>query len=286
MNKIAFTFWSGSEFSLLNLISLLSFSRLHPDFKLIIYTSDGDEELNVSWKTGEHNVSILNKYSINLLEPEPNIEIIKLSKNHKFYSKLKSAVHMADFVRIEKLYEHGGIWIDSDILFQENLLESISAESLNFSLIAYHNTITTGFVSCDLGQPFVSSLYESSIEKIESKSFETEYQGLGPDLWSKTYINNRHQCADANFLPIVYFYPYKWFDLDNFYNNPAPDFLGSSVIGVHWYNGNEKSKIFINNRLEYVLNRSVNDQGTPISKIIWGLNQRINLKQFIDPILG
>jgi len=286
MNKIAFTFWSGSDFSILNLISLLSFSRLHPDFKLIIYTSDIKKELKLTWNTAEHAISISKKYSIHLLKSEPNIEIISLPNNPKYYASLKSAVHMADFIRIEKLYEHGGIWIDSDILFRERISKIFSKDELNFALINYHNTISTGFVSCRLEHPFVGALHECAIKKIESKSFKTEYQGLGPDLWAETFIKKRDLCSDVNFLPIHCIYPYKWFDLDNLYSNPSNKILSSSVVGVHWYNGNEKSKVFINNRLEYVLKREKDDQCTPISQIIWELNERINLRKFINSILG
>ena len=275
---IAFTFWAGPQFSLLNLISLLSYARLNPTHQLIVYSIGGATDINPNWSTGEHSGSISKVYPLSLLTGEPNIRIVRLDEDTSI-PKFNSVVHFADYVRIKKMFEHGGIWIDADILFIQPVDDQLKLQSSPLGVISYFNTIATGFLYGQSGAEILRLLYERANAIIDNDSYLGRYESLGPDLWREVLLGHKDLARDCHFMPVDLIYPYKAPQLDGFYHSSNCDLIDDRVLGIHWYNGDTRTKAFINYHLDSVLKHGNN--ATPFHLVINHLRHKIDLDTFL-----
>lgn len=275
-----FTFWSGSQLSLLNAISIFSFVALHKDITLIIYTTDKQIDLNIKWGTGEHSVDISSHYSLDILSQIPNIKIVEIDSSLDRYRRLKSSVHFADFIRIEKLYEYGGAWIDADIIFLKPINELVRNCGSQLAVIEYSNVITTGFIFSKSSGGKMNLLMAEAERIINEDSFSNSYQSLGPNLWTEIFLKNREVFKGSNFLPIKSFYPYSYKSLNRFYYLPDNDVIDEKVYGVHWYNGNFSSKYFIERALFYRL--KAKSDLTPFDRVLNKMREQRAFNQWLE----
>lgn len=278
-----FTFWSGSQLSLLNVISILSFAAFHKDLTLVIYTTDKQININPMWSSGEHVFHISKNYNLDILSQVPNIKFVEINSSLNRYQRLKSSIHFADFIRIEKLSEHGGVWIDADIIFLKPINDIIYGIGEKLSVIEYSNVITTGFIASKNSEIKINLLLTEALKIINDDSFRNSYQSLGPNLWTKVFIQNRNIFKSSNFMPIKSFYPYNYKHLNKFYYLPDDGAIDQGVYGVHWYNGNLASKYFI----ERALVNSIKTKSslTPFDRVFNELRKLATFNQFIDKLI-
>lgn len=272
--KLAFTFWDGPQLSLLNILSLLSFARLNPDTVLTIYTLGAGLDINAGWKTGEHALAVDQFYALEDLASEPNIRLQKVDSVG--LEKINSVVQVADYIRIKMLHEHGGIWIDTDILFFKKLPNDLWGIVVTDGfVISYENTITTGF----MGFPRSSSIVHQALLKahlrMQGKSFHENYQAFGPDLWKQVFLAHPDEVSQVRFLSERLVYPILWKQLDQFFFRQDDSINFDETIGVHWYGGSVYSRAFTNNNLVHSLVQ--NPPLTNFQKIIYQLDREINL---------
>lgn len=280
--KLAFTFWDGPQLSLLNILSLLSFARLNPDTVLTVYTLGEGLDINAGWKTGEHALAVDRFYALEDLTSEPNIRVQKVDSTG--LEKINSVVQVADYIRIKMLYEHGGIWIDTDVLFYKKLpdylWEVVSGDGF---VISYRNTITTGF----MGFPKKGAIAHKALLKAKMKmrghEFHKSYQAFGPDLWEEIFLEHPQEVSQVKFLSDKLVYPILWEKLDQFFfqQNDSIDF--DETIGVHWYGGSHYSRSFTNNNLAHALAEKL--PLTNFQKVIHQLDRQVDLlKNLPDPV--
>jgi len=272
--KLLFTFWDGPQLSLLNILSLLTLARLNPDTKLIIYTLGEGLDINAGWKTGEHSLSIDHFYQLQDLASEPNIVIKKLE--NLGVQNIGSVVQVADYTRIEKIYEHGGIWVDTDVLFCKKIPDSLW--EITFSdgfVISYHNTITTGFMGLPKNAFITELLLQKANLKIKGNQYKNNYQAFGPDLWKEIFLEHPSMVDKVKFLSERLVYPILWDDLDQYFFRENESINFDETIGVHWYGGSNYSRSFTNSNLLYSINKQ--NPITNFQKMIHLLDEKIAL---------
>ena len=272
--KLAFTFWDGPQLSLLNILSLLSFARLNSDTILTIYTLGEGLDINAGWKTGEHSLAVDQFYALEDLACEPNIRIQKVDSVG--LEKFNSVVQVADYIRIKMLYEHGGIWIDTDVLFYKKLPSNIwEIVANNGFVISYENTITTGFMGFPKGAAIVHRALLKAQLKMKGNEFHKSYQAFGPDLWGEIFLEFPSEISKINFLSEKLVYPVLWKKLDQFFFEQDDSIDFDETIGIHWYGGSKYARSFTNSNLAQSLKQI--PPLTNFQKIIQRLDQEIDL---------
>ena len=268
--KIVFTYWEGDQLSELHFLTIYSLHKYNPELDIIIYTDENPKNILRDWKSSEHSINIQKKIHLSkLIEINPNkifLRPINFQKDYNFDNNI-SIIFKADFTRIAKLYEHGGIWFDMDILFVKPIPDFFFKENIETFIFIYSNVIPTGFLAMKPRSYFLNKLYNGSLEIIKSKKLD-DYQKIGPIIWIEEYNKLsqkdklRIKILDDNFV-----YPFLWNQLDKVFkvnNNPLPEI----TFGIHWYNGAPETKKFINN---FSINK-INPANSLFEKLVFKMN--------------
>jgi len=247
--KIAFTYWSGDQLSYLHLLTIKSVHFFNPDTKIIIYTNK-KTNAQITWTTGEHSVLYKKVYSLDVFNNIPNVEIIEIDiQKYLNTDTVFSDVHCADFVRIWKLFEHGGIWFDMDILFlkpfwrrDDVILPAPYLTATMKSAVAVD--IWTGFLISYPQAPFLSTILKSARHTLQTtKPQNLTYQHIGPYLWTEEM---KKSPESVYLLNSALLYPYEYYELNELFDHSsAKQRVTDKVIGIHWFNGAPDVRSFL-----------------------------------------
>jgi mannosyltransferase OCH1-like enzyme len=248
--KIAFTFWEGSEFTFLHYLTIKSFIQYNPDYKIIIYSTEDTSEINKTWTTDEHEYKIKNNlYDINKLKEFSNVEFV-ICDIKKYFPELNvnlSCIHKSDIIRILKLYEHGGIWIDFDILFFKQIPEIyLNLKENNIGIFKYNNqtSIPIGLIFSHKNNIILESMIDIIKNIIKHTDYMKHYEIFGTHIWS-SILNLQTITPYVSYYPVKLCYAYMYDKLNDLYytNN---NLLDKDSVCIHWYNGSPITKKYIN----------------------------------------
>jgi len=245
-----FTFWEGESLSYLHYMTILSLHKLNPDKKITIYTGI-DGIMGNKWVGGEHSSNMEKKIPFSdILNISPNIilETIDFQKEYNIPNNI-SYVYKADITRIIKLYEHGGVWFDFDILFIKKIPETIFNNTVDIIYFSYEDTIATGLIASSCKNNKIKFIYDVLLNTVKSLDTNIYYQYIGPNLWrycfSQALFNDgKTRCENTTDI-----YPYTWSVIHLFFETNV-DLVSGNTWGIHWYNGGESCKKFINNGIK------------------------------------
>ena len=255
--KIAFTFWHGEEFTYLHYLSIETFCFYNRDYEFIIYTIDKAQKKE--WEEGElsEKINCINYYNkINILQDIYNIKIINLKE--KIYRNYCPNI-ISDLVRWNKLYEHGGIWLDLDILHLKpiehifkNIIYNCDINNIDFVISNYKNVngcigFTKWFPCGIIFSSKNNNVCKKFIDIMYDEYDPTIYNSVGPDIL-KNYIKSVDNFM-LNYKNVALFepnivYPYVWNQTEEYckYN-----ILKEDVVSIHWYNGSNIMRKYLNN---------------------------------------
>jgi hypothetical protein len=247
--KIVFTYWEGDQLSELHYLTIYSLHKYNPDLDIIIYTDENPKNILKEWNSHEHSININKKIPLsNLIDINPDkifLRTINFQKEYNFDNNI-SIVFKADFIRIAKLYEHGGIWFDMDILFIKPIPEFFFKENVDAFIFIYSDVIPTGFLATKPKLKYLENLYNNSLEIIKNKKLNG-YQKIGPNLWIREYYKfGRKTRKNIKILDNILVYPFLWNELNNLFSK-SNILISEDTFGIHWYNGALETKNFINN---------------------------------------
>jgi hypothetical protein len=247
--KKCFCFWEGSQFSLLQYYTLLSFKKLNPLFEIVLYYSEKEEFFvhNSTIDTNKLHPSNFNYnnniVNIDYVKSTLDITIIPIDVEKEYnINFVTSPIHKADIVRIMKLYDHGGIWIDLDILCIKPIPPFL-IKSNNIQYFTYSDTVPTGLLISTAKNSCMEFIYNCCKYKINSQNINNDWQQFGPSLW-KTCIFNNELFNQCSILDNDSVYPYMWNEPEIlFFTNE--DRIKPITFCIHWYNGNINSRKYI-----------------------------------------
>lgn len=248
--KIFYAYWDGNKLSYLQYLTIVSFMRFNPDWKIKIYMPIKRYEFN-SWVTHENKDKYNGKDYLNELY-KLNIEIIKIDFVNIGFRNDVSEVIKSDYIRYYLLGNFGGLWSDMDILyikpFNEIIIDNVYGDKNNIDTgVCYHGHASIGLLFSSANNAF----YLDLVNKCISNYDPTNYQTFGQVLLQKLYKNvndiktkfpklNIININESTYLPI------KWNEIDNIFYNSRDDKINNYTIGIHWFNGSPISKKFQN----------------------------------------
>lgn len=267
--KLAHFYWDGSNFSYLNLMTIISFNRHHTAWRLNVFCPKNPTKVK-SWKGDEQKEEYTGKDYFDELKKIPNLTIHYIDTDSlPFTHKTASEIIKSDFFRLYVLNKYGGLWSDFDIIYTGNVekyhVEKMSGKNANKSMVLYRYPIEGRDYNIFPVGLFLSqknnSILGTIIKNIDMFYNPDSYQSLGCQMFQ--FIFNKQSYKDAKDilkqmkLPELFFgdancyLPIKWNELDNLYvheDRKIEEFEGSSeVFGIHWFNGATASKQYCNN---------------------------------------
>ena len=99
---------------------------------------------------------------------------------------------------------------------------------------------------------FYKILIDKTIEVMARNIDKHEHQAFGSVMWGELYTTLQDvidSYSDMIGIPYETFAPYGIYDLDKLYKRIDLSVINNNVIGIHWFNGHELSKEYINSGL-------------------------------------
>jgi hypothetical protein len=236
--KILHLYWDRSPMSLLQTFTVLTFHRLNPDWKIVVYLikQDLEKQTYIPSYTGRDYFPII----------EPFVEFKEVDLVKEGVSLDMCAILATDNLRRKALYNEGGVYSDFDVLWLKPM-RIFPYENFECTVCFYkegtgHHSV--GVTVAERGSGYLKSL----IGEYDKVKFPYKHQAFGSDIDNVKYPN----LAYVNKLfprvcgvPYNVFYPYDIYDLERLYllNDLTP--LKNAVC-LHWFNGHKLTKEYIN----------------------------------------
>ena len=267
-------FWGGNPMPYLNFLSILSFRKLNPDWKINLYTSPNRDSTRPSWQTGEQSIEYTGRdYFSDAAEIADQVHKID------FPRELNHDVHKADFMRIYLMAMKGGVWSDFDILYLEsmNSLSSFIDDRLASIIMPFTGTADDHFQQENVWPTGVHHLSLGIILAKPNTAFFSQANQIIPHAFNK----NSYQCLGIWLLhkvlpllnssgwrnmPMKCFYPFYYIELEKLFaeNHPLPE----NTLGIHWYGGAEISMRHKNIIDENYAKQSPSTMSAAINKVL------------------
>jgi len=241
--KIAFSFWEGKQFTYLHYLTFFTFSKFNPDYDIIIYQTQAEDSPLVRWNTMEQNTILSNTYDIYRLKELPRVQFVEVDiKKEIGYEGPLSSVWKSDIIRILKLYEHGGIYIDFDTLFIGSIPESLLTIHQTIGFNMYNQCINNAFMIAQPKSTIAECILNEIRGRLHSRQVTEEYQQFGPALITRLIMNTPLQ-QQVYFIPNQMTCPYIWNQMDILFHTTIPHHTHETFC-IHWYNGGPISRAY------------------------------------------
>src|SRR5690348_15696440 len=113
--KIMHMYWNGSPMSFLQYLTIASFKKHNPKWKVWLWMPKVPNLTPPEWKSGEQADPYMGKDYLEKAKAESEVKIIDFS-TLGIPDELPET-QKSDFFRWYLLYEYGGAWSDSDVLY-------------------------------------------------------------------------------------------------------------------------------------------------------------------------
>jgi mannosyltransferase OCH1-like enzyme len=246
MKKKIHFYWGGDKLPLFNALSIISFRKHNPEYKIILYKPTVNFN-TPTWNTNEQKVKYIgDDYSYSVEKFVDEIKFIDLEKIG--FSNNVHHAQKADILRQWLLLNEGGWWSDMDVVWVKNI-SSFNLEN-NYDVgvcwrNGYHNS---GIMYSRPNTNFYNIIFNN----LKSSFNQGSYQSAGPMLLNNLFPGIEHiQRTEQNFK-VFNFELHNFAPLDSlnfpllYKNGNESNVLRNDVYGVHWYNGGPDSGIFTN----------------------------------------
>ena len=253
--KIVHFYWGNEKLSYLRYLSVLSFRKLNPDWKIKIHIPAVLNTDPPPWDTMHQKNIKINKDYFDQLK-HLNVEIITQDFSNDFDNNAHE-VHKCDFLRWKVLSEEGGVWSDIDILYvksMDELAENLDEEyqkSIDIFLCCFRKSKhAIGFLMSAGNNIFYRKLYELAKENYD----KTKYQCIGSKLIDYNYHSQVKirkafgRDTSVYFIDPASVYSLQEAEIPTFFSPPSSETIdlinAPNIIGFHWYAGHPLAQEF------------------------------------------
>lgn len=237
--KNAFFFWNkGTKLSYFRYQTLVTFRKLHPDWK--IYICNPTIKEFKKWSGNEQQDFLRKDDGVDYLELAKELDVTIF--DYKKHTN-KAPVHTADFFRWDALYNNGGWFFDLDQIFLKNFDDLCNYDFVFDGSGNYYIGVIGLAKNCEIGK-FV---------------YEQMYGAYNPDHYCCTgpwYMRTlMHPPGNPHFKSVESKYNTFYAPADYFYpvveSSKVKDILyenentfSNDVYAIHWYGGHPDSQDF------------------------------------------
>ena len=178
----------------------------------------------------------------------PDYEIIEINESSKQYfdfsSELKSNLwfktvyekkmwaYAADYIRCKVLYQHGGIYLDTDISINKSFDDILSEPA--FIGKESPDSIGFGVMGCHKNNPFVKHVLDFYSEDIWMQPIYIITQ-IATHVLSDFYNHRLNKNDGIIRLPDITIFPEKWFYPYKYHSKYSDNCLTAESHTIHWW---------------------------------------------------
>jgi len=254
ISKICHLYWDNSSMSFLQTLTVDSFHKYNPDWKIIVYVPNIKYNGNMKYIP-----DYVGKDYFDLIRNKDFVEIKYINLSDY---EIKTDLHdilRSDIFRYKILYEYGGLWSDFDIVWLKPINHLYNVEYVGKTkiddmngIVCMYNTIT--------GHHNISALIYAKkckfLKAIIDKTNEIQNTNRrGHQEFGTSMLNNMFPTFDVieksydNIIALKYetIFPYSIFNMNTLYKKNDLKYINNNVLCVHWFNGHYLSKEYVNN---------------------------------------
>lgn len=249
--KIIHFYWAGGRLSYLQYLSIVSFRKHNPLWKVWLWTPKTPSNIKPTWESEEHKDEYKGKDYLAITKKLCEVMEVDIEDNlHE--------VQRSDYIRWKILYDNGGVWSDIDILYLKPIDSVIGDYDCTICYDGHHHLI--GFYITKPEQKIYLDIFNEAKSRLLNP-FSNDYQFIGSRMVKSELIGNMRTGgynAKVFNIPMDIVYPYTSDpkDIEELLFG-SQDKTTENTIGIHWYNGSPLAKKYLNNFEKYKDNGSV-----------------------------
>jgi len=258
--KIIHFYWGNQILPFLRYMSIYSFYKLNPDWKIMLHipmqSSEGKIATPVIYENNTKN------YWDNLKEISTlSIHEVNFGEDNNI-----SEVHKSDLLRWQLLGSIGGIWSDMDVLYfrSMNWLHINTEQNKECQIVFINYTPEEpgkfslkpiGFLMSEANSPFYKEVERQAKVLLKGSfanqydNYKMDYQLIGTRIISnyKADVFRNQFNSKVVYLDPTCVYKYIWNQVCKlFLEDCSSDFFDDpTIIGCHWYGGAPISKPYV-----------------------------------------
>lgn len=234
--KIAHFYWGNKVLPYLRYLTLYSFKKYNPDWKINLYVSKVSQPA-MSWNSSEHKFPITCKDYTGRLKTI-GINTISFDFDTLGVSNTISEVLKSDFLRWHLLSTQGGLWADMDILFFRPVSHISMDEKVNVVFCFQNGYHSVGFMMSSANNPVFGYVNGNAHKNFNPNA----YQSIGRFLLESSFkniqeISIKFPGTCVYNLPMSIVYAIDSVQINQAYATNNMNLLKSDTIGLHWYAG-------------------------------------------------
>lgn len=167
---------------------------------------------------------------------EKNFDMEKHLKENRFFRECyerKLWAYVSDYMRVHYMYEHGGIYLDTDMEIIKDISPLLKDETEFF--LGYENEkfLSVGIFGCEKRSPFLADVIKFYEQEIWEKPLWTIPKIFTYIMEKKYGLTNKRENELENrkikLYPKQYFYPYGLGEVF------SQECIKEDTYGIHWW---------------------------------------------------